>query len=283
MVLAEYGETGVGVMGICKRLKIPLVVHFHGYDAYQNQVLDRHRETYKKMFAFSSAIIVVSKHMYDQLVKLGAPREKVFYNPCGIDLTKFKQACLASSPLHVLAVGRFVEKKAPYLTILAFKKVLDALPKAKLIMAGEGELYDVCHQIAKSLRIEHAVELRGAVTHEEVASLMQQSRIFVQHSLVPGSGDSEGTPVGILEAGASGLPIVSTKHAGIIDAVRDGETGFLVNEGDIDAMSDYMHRLLSNPELAVEMGRRGREHMRNNFNITTSIKNLRDILDKCSL
>ena len=63
------------------------------------------------------------------------------------------------------------------------------------------------------------MELKGIVSHEEVALLMQESRVFVQHSLVPSSGDTEGTPVAILEAGAAGLPVVSTKHAGISEVV----------------------------------------------------------------
>jgi glycosyltransferase involved in cell wall biosynthesis len=184
--------------------------------------------------------------------------------------------------LQVLAVGRFVEKKAPYLTILAFKKVLEWLPEARLVMAGGGILYDVCCKLIKALHIEHAVELRGIIDHDDVATLMQQSRVFVQHSLVPASGDTEGTPVAILEAGAAGLPVVSTKHAGISDVVVDGKTGFLVDEGDIDAMSDHMYQLLSNPVLAGEMGKTAREHISANFAMERSIERLRNIIERCA-
>jgi colanic acid/amylovoran biosynthesis glycosyltransferase len=280
VVLAEYGMTGVGVMSTCERLNLPLIVHFHGYDAYSHRVLDRHEKTYKKMFAYAGAIVAVSKHMVDQLVGLGAPREKVFYNPYGVDIDTFKPLS-SSSQAQVLAVGRFVEKKAPYLTILAFKKVLDRLPDVKLIMVGEGGLQDVCHKIVRSLHIEHAVVFKGAVSHDQVARLMQESRVFVQHSLTPQSGDSEGTPVGILEAGAASLPVVSTAHAGIMDAVVHGKTGFLVKEGDIDGMSEYMYQLLTNRELAVEMGKRAREHISANFKMEDRIKYLRAIIDNC--
>jgi len=283
VVLAEYGVTGSAALGICQELEIPLVVHFHGYDAYSRPVLDRYQQRYKKMFAYCSAIIAVSRHMVDQLIKLGAPREKIFCNAYGVDVAKFKQTSLLTCPLQVIAVGRFVEKKAPYLTILAFKKVLEALPEARLVMIGEGSLHGVCDQIIKSLHIEHAVDLRGVLQHDEIASLMQGSRVFVQHSLVPKSGDSEGTPVAILEAGAAGVPVVSTKHAGIVDAVIHDKTGFLVDEGDIDGMAEYMYQLLTNPELAVAMGKRAREHITKNFNMETSIKNLREILDQYSL
>jgi glycosyltransferase involved in cell wall biosynthesis len=282
LVLAEYGVTGSGVLGTCQELGIPLIVHFHGYDAYLREVLDRYEARYKKMFAYSSAVVAVSTHMIDQLVNIGAPREKVFYNPYGVDLTKFRQASLVGSPLQVLAVGRFVEKKAPYLTILAFKKVLERLPEARLVMVGGGVLHDVCRAIIKSLHMEHAVDLKGALDHDDVANLMQGSRLFVQHSLVPRSGDTEGTPVAIMEAGASGLPVVSTAHAGIKDVVIHGRTGFLVDEGDIEGMSEYMYRILTHPELAVEMGKLARQHIADRFNVEDSIANLRAILSKYS-
>ena len=111
---------------------------------------------------------------------------------------------------------------------------------------------------------------------------MQQSRAFVQHSLVPKSGDSEGTPVSIMEASATGLPVVSTKHGGIVDAVIHGKTGFLVDEGDVDGMAECIYLLLTDGKLANEMGRNGREHVTQNFNIETTTRKLRDVLERYS-
>ena len=283
VLLAEYGLTGVGVLSLCKELNIPLIVHFHGYDAYSIELLDRHQRAYKRMFDYASAIIAVSKDMAEQLVKLGAPTEKVVYNPYGVEITKFAQADVLRSPLRVLSVGRFVEKKAPYLTILAFKKVLERLPEATLVMVGAGPLHDVCSKLIKALHVEHAVELKGIVDHDEAAALMQQSRVFVQHSLVPASGDTEGTPVAILEAGAAGLPVVSTRHAGICDVVIHRKTGFLVDEGDIDAMSEYLYQLLASPKLANEMGENAREHISAHFSMEQSINKLREIVESYAI
>jgi len=131
------------------------------------------------------------------------------------------------------------------------------------------------------LHVEHAVELKGIVDHARVAALMGESRVFVQHSLVPASGDTEGTPVAILEAGAAGLPVVSTRHAGISEAVIHGKTGFLVNQGDIDAMAEYLYQLLANLELASEMGKNAREHISANFSMRQSIEKLRKIVEGC--
>jgi len=81
VVLAEYGDTGVAVLAACQELRLPLVVHFHGADAYLREFLDNYRSAYQKMFAYASAFIAVSRHMATQLIQLGAPREKVIYNP----------------------------------------------------------------------------------------------------------------------------------------------------------------------------------------------------------
>jgi colanic acid/amylovoran biosynthesis glycosyltransferase len=131
------------------------------------------------------------------------------------------------------------------------------------------------------LNIEDAVELKGALDHDDVAALLQQSTVFVQHSLVPASGDTEGTPVAILEASAAGVPVVSTKHAGIADVVIHGKTGFLVDEGDIELMSEYIYKLLNNPELAREMGQNGWEYISATFSMERSISELREILENC--
>lgn len=278
VVLAEFGHTGVGVLSTCQNLEIPLIVHFHGFDAYSNSVLERNKDSYIKLFTYASAIVAVSRHMTEQLVRLGAPREKVVYNAYGVDTAKFQNHCYDASAMQILAVGRFVEKKAPYLTILAFKKVLEELPGAKLVMVGAGELFDPCRQLIRSLHIERSVDLRGVLSHGQVAELMRTSQVFVQHSLVPASGDSEGTPVAILEAAASALPVVSTKHTGIVDAVIHGKTGWLVDEGDIDGMADYLRLLLREPDLAVKMGKRGREHVCDNFDSQKSVDNLRRII-----
>ena len=150
-------------------------------------------------------------------------------------------------------------------------------------MVGAGELHDTYCQLIKSLHMEHAVDLKGAMNHDQVVSVMQESRVFVQHSLVPKSGDAEGAPVAIMEAGASGLPVVSTRHTGIVDAVIEGQTGFLVNEGDIDSMAEYIYLLLSDPARAAEMGKRARGYITQKFSLEGSIKSLRDILEKSLL
>jgi len=281
IVLAEYGIIGVKVMQACRDANVSLVVHFHGFDASRYDVIEKYKREYKKLFEIASAIIVVSKEMMNTLIHLGAPKENLFHNVYGVDVSSFGRSNLLTSPPHFLAVGRFVEKKAPYLTILAFEKLVKKYPKAKLIMVGEGILLNVSKQLVQSLGLEKQVDFLGAQSHSKVAELMKQSRAFVQHSIKSGDGDSEGTPVGILEACASGLPVISTRHAGIKDVVIEGTTGFLVDEGDIVGMAKYMELILDNPKDAKSIGESGRKYIIENHTMEKSIDGLWKIISNC--
>jgi glycosyltransferase involved in cell wall biosynthesis len=178
------------------------------------------------------------------------------------------------NPPNFLAVGRFVDKKAPHLTILAFRSVCDAVPEATLSMIGDGPLLEACRLQARALDLGEAVSFLGTRPHADVAAAMGSARAFVQHSIRPSHGDSEGTPVAILEAGASGLPVIATRHAGIPEAVLEDQTGWLVDEGDVSAMADRMVRVARDAALADLAGRRAREHIAAHYSMEGHIARL---------
>lgn len=279
-VLAEYGHIGITVREVCYQLDIPLIVHFHGYDAYSHYILNNQGKQYPLLFQQATAIIAVSRDMEQQLLKLGASQEKLYYNPCGVDTNFFQTAQPDQNPPTFLAVGRFVDKKAPYLTILAFKTVAEKIPQAQLKMMGEGQLLETCQRLVRSLGLSQQVQFLGACSHQEVADAMQTARAFVQHSVVTSYGDSEGTPVGILEAGASGLPVIATRHGGIKDVVIENETGLLVDEGDIIGMSQQMLRVAEDPYLATDLGKAARARIEAEFSMEKSLENLWQIIEK---
>lgn len=280
IVLAEYGLSGVAVLDACRQARIPLIVHFHGFDAYDQKVLDGVGKRYPELFDYASAVVAVSRDMERQLVQLGAPPAKVYYNPYGIDVGLFQGADPAHAPPTFLAVGRFVDKKAPHLTLLAFGRVLERCPEARLVMIGDGYLLEACKQLADGLGVAGRVDFLGVVPHAQVVAEMQRVRAFVQHSVRTSYGDSEGTPVAILEAGASCLPIVATKHAGIPDVVVDGETGLLFHEGDVPGMAQRMLRLTGHPELAGRLGRAARQRVSRHFTMERSIAGLWQIINE---
>jgi colanic acid/amylovoran biosynthesis glycosyltransferase len=273
-VLAEYGPTGVEVMNSSLEAGVPFVVHFHGFDAYAQHILGKYGMFYRHMFTEARAVIAVSYEMEQQLLALGAPREKLFYNPYGVDTSLFSEAHPASAAPFFVAAGRFVDKKAPHLTLMAFRSVVESCSKARLMMIGDGPLLEACKQLARALGIAGQVQFPGPRSHWDVATTMRRARAFVQHSLRTTYGDAEGTPVAVLEAGASGLPVVATRHAGITDIVLDGKTGFLGNEGDIERMANCMIQLANNPALAEQLGQAARARVCAEFSMEKSIHGL---------
>jgi glycosyltransferase involved in cell wall biosynthesis len=279
-VLAEYGQTGVAVMSACVETDIPLVVHFHGFDAFDQRVLDVFGKYYLLMFERVSAIVAASQSMRDRLIELGAPSKKIFVNPYGVDMSLFSDANPESSSPVFVSVGRFVDKKAPHLTLLSFKSVLEQCSDARLIMVGDGELLEACKLMAKALEITSSVQFLGVCSPSEIAVILRSARALVQHSISTSYGDSESLGVVFLEAGASGLPVIATRHDGIPEVVIDGETGFLVREGDIKAMAKHMIALAKDPILAAQLGKAARERMHTEFYMEKSINNLWNIIEK---
>ncbi|GAB2655333.1 glycosyltransferase [Flavihumibacter cheonanensis] len=280
LVLANYGLSAVHMVPVCRDLNIPLIPHFHGYDATQLSVLKKYGAGYRQLFEYAPAIIAVSNVMKKQLVKIGAPEEKVKIIPYGIQLNQFNPDTTkkATYPL-LLAVGRFTEKKAPHVTIRAFHEVIKLFPDAKLVMiGGREEAFEQCQQLVRALSIESAVEFPGILPPDKIADYMKRAHLFVQHSVTASNGDMEGTPNSILEAAASGLPIVSTRHGGIMDAVVEGETGILVDEWDEKGMVEGILQLLYNPDQMRVMGQKARLHMEQHYSIEQQIQSLFDLM-----
>lgn len=276
-ILAEYGPSGVMILPIAKALDIPLVVHFHGYDAVRKDVILDLKADYDEMFEYASAIIAVSKAMREKLIALGCPEEKVILNTYGPH-PDFEKVDATLQSDQFVGVGRFTDKKAPYYTILAFKEVLQKFPNARLIIGGDGSLYDACLNLTKYHNIDHAVSLPGAIQREDYIDLLKNARAFVQHSITPSSGDMEGTPLSVLEAQAAGVPVISTRHAGIPDVVLEGETGLLSEEHDVASMAKHMIQLLENKTLAVEMGKKGKERVDGFFRRDRHLKVLGELI-----
>jgi colanic acid/amylovoran biosynthesis glycosyltransferase len=276
--LAEYGFNGADITPVARALGLPLVVHFHGHDAHNETALAPYRDKLREMFAYAETVVSVSHTMTKNLIKLGANPDRVVYNPYGAR-EYFFDVQPDYSPV-LLAVGRFADIKAPYLTLMAFAKAVAEVPNASLIMVGEGPLLETCKNLATVWKIDSQVSFPGAVSHDGILPLMERACAFVQHSITTSERDMEGMPNSILEAGAAGLPVISTRHAGIINAVIEGETGFLVDERDVDGMARHMACLLKNLSTCRRMGEGARRHIRAEYSIDRHIQCLQMVIDR---
>ena len=279
VLLAEYGPTGNALIDIALAAGVPLVVHFHGYDAHHKQTITQ-AGNYAHLFSNAAALVVVSRTMEKQLLGLGAPRERVHYIVYGTDTDRFTPCDPAANPAHFVAVGRFTNKKAPHLTLLAFREAWRIYPEARLTMIGTGDLWEGVRQLVQSCGMEAVVDLPGVLDPAQVAERMRGARGFVQHSLTPSDGDMEGTPLAVLEAMASGLPVISTLHAGIPDVVAHNERGLLSAEYDIEAMAANLMQLIEHPERAAAMGKAGRAYVVSHHRLEDRIGELQQLLEQ---
>jgi len=145
-------------------------------------------------------------------------------------------------------------------------------------MAGDGPLRGVVEQEIAALGLSDFVHLLGRRTHDEVIKLYQSAHIYVQHSVTAPDGDEEGLPVSITEALAAGLPVVSTRHSGIPEAVVDGISGVLVDEKDIQGMADAMVALARNPAQWDRFGKAGRKLLETEFSVSVVQDKLKALL-----
>ena len=282
-VLVEFGFEAVRVMEACAWSGVPLVVHFRGSDASANDRLGLLRERYRRLLRLAAGVIVKSRPMAATLLALGASEQRLLISPSGANARLFHGSNPAEAPPVLLAVGRFVAKKGPLHTIRAFALLqadaATAVPGAELWMVGDGPLLAPAKALVAQLALQASVRCLGAREQAEVAVLMRQVRAFVQHSLVAADGDSEGSPVAVMEAQLSGLPVVATRHAGIPEVVIDGRSGLLVAEGDEQGMAAAMGRLLRDPQLAADLGDCGRLRVEAGFTVDHHLQQVADFVE----
>jgi glycosyltransferase involved in cell wall biosynthesis len=279
-VLAQYGPTGLEVMQACRQMKIPLVVHFHGYDLSMRLKKRGYRYSLRNLGRHAHGAVAVNQIQRQRLLKLGFDPKQIWVIPCGVPLDKFSVGCREpNADIKFLAVGRLVEKKAPIKTLLAFFRCLRSYPQAHLTWIGAGPMEEELRKLIAFHNQNDRVKLLGAVTNEQVREEMASADVFVQHSITSADGDEEGWPVAIAEAAASGLPVVATRHTGIVDQVIENESGFLVDEKDVEGMSAHMVDLARDAFLRQQMGLKARAHMEENGDFQKSIAKLQEVLE----
>jgi colanic acid/amylovoran biosynthesis glycosyltransferase len=257
-VLCEFGTLSGVLYGVIQNTQLPLFVFFRGYDATSAlrkwQVLD----AVKKSVGQAAGVFAVAQFLLDQLKLKGVHPKRSWVCPSGVDTQSFLPQ--PKAPHSLLYVGRFVEKKQPLLVIRAFAQVLPQHPEAVLTMIGDGPLLAAAQALVEELGLKGRVQFLGACGHDVVKVQMAKTAIFLQHSVTASDGNSEGLPSVIQEAMSCECAIVSTRHAGIPEAVVDGVNGLLVDEHDEQGFARCVAHLLNRPQEQLRMAREARAH-----------------------
>jgi colanic acid/amylovoran biosynthesis glycosyltransferase len=284
LIHAHFGVDATLIVPIARKLKIPLVVTVHGYDVTSaprgGRLWERiYSRRVKGMFSYSSEIFAVSNFISQKSIDLGARPEKVSIHYIGIPVTAVDTRSDGDPKYDLIFIGRFVEKKGIKDLLLAVSLIqLRSDLRPKLVLVGSGEDGNGIRKMAESLSID--AEFLGFLPPHEVREALAASRIFVGPSKTASTGDSEGLGMVFLEAALAGLPVVSYKHGGVTDAVVDGVTGLLAIEGDVHELSRAIETLLNSPDLAREMGSRGRIRVMEDFDVIRQTQRLELLFDK---
>ncbi len=264
-MMAEFGGLGVEMLNGARRADVPLFVHFHGYDATSHLRFPKIVRAYQRLFGAAQGVFTPSAFIADKLIGVGCPPGLIHVTPCGVEPADFPLS--ERRPGQCLAVGRFVEKKAPHLTLRAFFAAARNRPEARLDLVGDGPLLAGCQAEAAASGLGAQVRFHGAQPHQVVRALMREASVFLQHSVTGADGDTEGLPVAILEAMCSGVTVISTRHSGIPEAVEEGRSGLLVDEGDSVAMAEMLGRVLADPAWGADLGQAARQRIEARFSI----------------
>ncbi|MBX2915640.1 MAG: glycosyltransferase [Cyclobacteriaceae bacterium] len=267
VIHAQFGFSAVRIWPVAKKLTIPLVVSFHGMDASHMLRKRAYRNGLKRVFEYTTSIIVCNPEMARVLPLTPNQKEKIVWIPYGINLNHFNPKPKSDSALlRILHVGRLIEKKGVPDLIRAFAKLKIAQP-LQLDLVGTGPEGQACKRLVEEMKLDQKVIFHGWKSPDEVKNLMQQADVFVLNSRVASNGDSEGLPVGILEAMAMGLPVVSTNHAAIPKAVEHGVTGLLVEERATNELAQALTDLLQDEQLRKSYGMAGRKKAESVFSM----------------
>jgi colanic acid/amylovoran biosynthesis glycosyltransferase len=248
------GPVGVAMkrLGVAERL----AVTFHGYELSKN-FTPQIAAGFRRLSVDADVLLPVCHLWSARLAAIGVPPEKIVVHPMGVDCRRFEYRRRSpGSALRLLTVARLVEKKGVEYGIRAVARLRGQEPDARisLTIIGDGPLRRQLERLVGELGLDDCVQLLGWLNQTDVLERLYGSDVFILPSVTAVDGDQEGIPVSLMEAMATGMPVVSTWHSAIPELIEDGATGFLVPERDEEALAGALRRFLQSPDLGPHMG-----------------------------
>lgn len=247
-----------------------LVTTFHGVD--MSSCLDRDPDLYAHLFEHGDFFMPVSDYWRHRLIAHGCNPERITIHHMGIDPARFEfnsGQVRADNPVSVLTIGRLIEKKGVEFGLRAVAKLAARGIPFRYDIVGDGPLRRNLEALATTLGIADRVYFHGARTHDDVVRFMQRSDVLLAPSVTDDQGEQEGIPVTIMEAMATGLPVVSSFHSGIPELVEDNVSGLLLPERDVEGIALALATLLTTPEQGKKLALAARDKVMAEYNIET--------------
>jgi phosphatidylinositol alpha-1,6-mannosyltransferase len=290
VLIATTWNVARGLIPFARKKNIPVITIIHGLEVTRRMPLLK-RLWLKRTLMMSDRVVAVSAFTKEKaLADYGISPEKTVVLPNGVnpahffpgaDTTAIRQRLGLRDEKIILTLARVIERKGHAQVIKALPKVKEKIPRLKYLIAGPWD--DACYRqlqtlIAK-LHLQNDVLFTGYVAPEEVNQLYNLCNVYVMPSReLRASGDTEGFGITFLEANACGKPVIGGRSGGVVDAIVDGETGFLINPESTEEIAEKLILLLANAALAQQMGRQGRQRVEQQFSWEAISQNLASIL-----
>ncbi|MBI4468904.1 MAG: glycosyltransferase [Acidobacteria bacterium] len=252
----------------------------HAHDIFvRTKILDKKIE--KARF-----VVAISEFNKQYLLRLCAqtPEDKIKVIHCGVEsaryLTRRSSVLNKEGRFRVLSIASLQPYKGIEYLVKACALLRAEVPDFRCLIIGEGEDRKRIQRLIGRLGLERIVLLLGARPHHEVIPLLAEADLFVLPSVVAPDGQMEGIPVALMEAMASGLPVVATRLSGIPELVDDGVSGVLVPPGNERALADAISFLYHREPLRRMLGRSGREKVVAEFELMDNVRKLRSLFSE---
>lgn len=282
LIHAHFGPNGIAAIKIKKKLRIPLVTSFYGYDC--GRLASFLKKYYKDLIKYGDIFLALSEDMRRDLIILGFPDNRIIVHHLGIDtdfVKEIKKKELPHNKFIYTIVARFDEVKGIHDAIRAFNLLSLKKNNLELRIVGDGIYRDNLKSLVQQLGLNKSVifvnNFESNNPREVVLNELNNCDVFILTSYTTKDNAKEGTPIVLMEAQAFSKPCIATRHAGIPEVVIDKKTGLLVNERDINAIADSMLMLMENEQLRTELGMNARIHIEKEFNLKIQIEKLANI------
>jgi colanic acid/amylovoran biosynthesis glycosyltransferase len=260
-----FGNVAVHLLPLLETAGIPVVVSFHGADVTGAIAGEKYRAARERVFALAARVACRSEALAGAVERLGCPPEKLVVIRTALPELEFRARTLpVDGAFHLVQASRLVPKKGLATSLAAFARLAGRYPKMTFTIAGTGPLEKELRARAGELGVADRVRFAGFLDQAALRELFASAQVFL-HPSETVNGDVEGVPNGLLEAMATGLPVVATRHGGIAEAVEDGAGGLLCAERDADGVAAAVERLLGDPALYARIARGGSEAVRTKF------------------
>jgi colanic acid/amylovoran biosynthesis glycosyltransferase len=281
---AHFATVGWQYQWLAEKSSRPLIVSFYGYD-YEWVPRNRPewREYYRLLFDKAALFITEGEAGRAQLIKAGCRAEKIRVAHLGVDVGRipFVERKKERNQLRLIQVATFAEKKGQDTTVRAFVRAAPDCPGLTLTFVGkdaDGRRPPLERRLADA-GLSERVRFIDFVPFAELHAFLRDYHVFIHPSRHSRDGDSEGgAPIVLLDAQATGMPVLATRHCDIPEEVLDGETGLLVDEDDDAALALAIRRFYEmDGEAYARFGQKGRRHVEEHYEAKGCARRLRAI------